>query len=189
MSEATEKLCSLLLNTAGRAPTNFYVARREAAALAEAKPYMTPDQRKVAEDRIRRLEAKWGNLLVENAGNEKMLSKSELVKLIARWLRRRKRFSPASRLLEVIKRAAQALDEGITNISEIHDRAFDKETDRAVRIVGWAVFRQWLIELRMARPKSDDAGLEPTKYLKCYLEGAEDNSGIYVDILQEVSGQ
>jgi hypothetical protein len=77
-------LAELLMKIAGRAPTNMYVARREARVLADAMPHLSEAQRAEANDRIARLQTKWGSLLTKAQAQGQFLSlEIEPVQLIA----------------------------------------------------------------------------------------------------------
>jgi hypothetical protein len=161
-------LGKLLLAVAGRAPTNFYVARREARVLADAMPHLSAAERVEAQDRIATLQTKWGTLLTNAQNQGQNLSlKIEPVQLIAQWLSRR---HEQTRLLDVLERAAIALESGETNLAEITDQAYAEQTDRTLIAVRPQTFRAWLIQLRIAQEKCG-GGIEPGPWIDAWVDG------------------
>lgn len=143
-------LAKLLIEAVGRSPTNFYVARREARVLADAMPHLDEAQRKVAQDRIARLQTKWGSLLTPaQAQGQNLYLEIDPVQLIAQWFSRRRQ---KRRLALVLKRAAEAVRDGVGTLAQIMDTAYETEADRLVALVSYHTFRQWMIELQIAEP-------------------------------------
>ena len=146
-SAAAEEVCGLLLELAGRSPGRMLTARRHARILDAAVPHMSLPQREEAQRRIRLLETRWGPLLpghsdlTENDGIEPETR-------VAVWLSRRR---TSERLLRVLLRAADRFYNGVTCLSEVMDYAFARETDYVLYPVGFDSFKEWMIELRIAK--------------------------------------
>lgn len=145
--DAREALCQLLLELAGRSAGRMSTARRHAQILDAAVPHMTLPQRVEAQRRIRVLETRWGPML-PGANNEPENDEMPPETRVARWLSKRK--TPV-RYLKVLRRAATKVAEGETSISEIMDHAFARETDYMLTPVGFDSFKEWMIELRIAK--------------------------------------
>jgi hypothetical protein len=149
-------LAELLMKIAGRAPTNMYVARREARVLADAMPHLSEAQRAEANDRIARLQTKWGSLLTKAQAQGQFLSlEIEPVQLIAQWFRRR---SQKTRIAPVLESAAKAVRDGADTLVSIMESAYEQDTERLAPQVSYSTFRQWMIELNIAEPETDGAG-------------------------------
>jgi hypothetical protein len=155
-------LAPLLMKVVGRAPTNFYVARREARVLADAMPHLNEAQRVEAQDRIATLQTKWGSLLTKAQAQGQFLSlEIEPVQLIAQWFRRR---SQKTRIAPILMNAARAVKEGADTLVAIMERAYENDTERLAPQVSYSTFRQWMIELNIAEPEQYGAG--KTRWIK-----------------------
>lgn len=154
IAQTQEELCDLLLKVAGLGLSRMADARRHVEVLDAAIPHMTKAQAKLARQRIRKYEDKWGPLLPgdhENqADGEKSGEETPYVEIVARWLSRRKY---PERLLRVLRRAVNCMSVGETRLTRIMDFAYEEETDLVIHPVGYDSFRQWLIELRLGKPE------------------------------------
>ena len=145
--EVAETLCCLMLQIVGRNTGRMQTARRHAEVLDAAAPYMTPAQRAEAKRRIRCIETKWG-LLLSNSQNQPLIDAISPETRVSRWLSTR-RFP--NRLLYVLRRAAIKVSDGCTKLQPIMDFAYADELDMLLTPVGYDSFREWLLELRIAR--------------------------------------
>lgn len=166
------KLCDLLLQIVGKNTGRMQTARRHVEVLDAAIPHMPLPQRAEARRRIARLETKWGRLLAGDgeinctaAGTWETAPE----KMIALWLSTRK--SP-ERLLEIVYEAATAVSGGCTNLSQIMEHAYANEVDRVVHLVGYDSFREWLIELRVAK-RDGKAVYVPGDFCSWWVENME----------------
>ena len=122
-------------------------AQRHVAALDAAFCYMDKPQQQEARKRIANLQTKWGSMLPplsvvpENGGIPPETR-------VARWLSTRR--TPV-RLLRVLYRAAERIADGETSLSNVSDYAFAREIDHVLIPVGSDSFKEWLIELRIAK--------------------------------------
>ena len=142
-----ETLCALLLEVAGRDTNRIPSARRHVQALDAALPFMTKAQQELARVRIDRLQTRWGVLL---PGPPECLENDCIppeIRVIG-WLSLRRN---PQRLLNVLHPAACAIQSGITSLTKVADTAYAKETDNVLAIRSMDTFREWLIQLRIAR--------------------------------------
>ena len=144
---SVQQLCNLLLQVAGRDTNRLASVQRHARVLDAALPHMTTEQSKVARERIRRFEAKWGPVL---SGSKKETETDGILPemRVANWLSVRR---TPERLLKVLHRAACSVWSGETSLLDVSEYAFAYETDRVVIPVGYDSFKEWLIQLRIAR--------------------------------------
>ena len=145
--KVAEELCSLLLELAGRSAGRMGSARRHVGVLDAAMPYMSKAQRGEARRRILELETKWGPML-PGVPDKQETGTIPPETRAARWLSTRK---VPERHLRVLHRAAAKIAEGETSLSNIMDHAFAREIDYVLTPVGFDSFKEWLIELRIAR--------------------------------------
>lgn len=141
------ELCELLLRIAGRSPGRMESARHHVNVLDAALPYMSQPQALIARGRIAALETKWGPLL-PGAQTDGMSGEIPPTARVGRWLSRRR--TPA-RYLSVLRAAAVGVLAGMTSLSDLRDHAFANETDHVLYAPGLDSFKEWLIELRIAR--------------------------------------
>lgn len=144
---ATKVLCELLLKIVGRNAGRMVSARRHVEVLDAAVPFMTLLQRDEARRRIQELETKWGPLL---PGSKNVPATDEIqpIMRVARWLSTRK---VPERHLKILYRAASKFAEGETSMTVVMDYAFAYEYDYVMVPVGFDSFKEWMIELRIAR--------------------------------------
>jgi hypothetical protein len=135
------------LEVAGRDATRLISVRRHAEVLAGAIPFMTDEQTTVARSRIERLETKWGSLLPRDPKDPKTGGiPPETV--VRQWLSKRR---SSERLLRVVSDAAVCVANGETRLLDVMDYAYRAETDRFIHLVRYDSFKEWLIQLRIAR--------------------------------------
>jgi len=122
-------------------------AQRHVAALDAAYCHMDKPQQQEARRRIANLETRWGPMLSPLSG---VLENSEISPdtRVARWLSTRR---TPERLLRVLYRAVERIANGETSLSNVSEYAFAQETDHVVIPVGADSFKEWLIELRIAK--------------------------------------
>ena len=142
-----EALCDLLLEFAGRSAGRMATARRHVAVLDAAIPHMNATQRAEARRRIGRLETKWGPMLAGTPVDEETDGIAPELR-VARWLSTRK---APERYLRVLYRAVDKIAEGETSLSNVMDHAFAREIDHVLTPVGFDSFKEWVVELRIAR--------------------------------------
>lgn len=143
----TEKLCHLLLKVAGRDTNRLPSVIRHARTLDAALPFMSIEQKTIAIERINRLQTKWGSLLPgdENEPENGGIPPEER---IDRWLSQRRY---PGRYLRILYFAACAVADGVTSMSLIQDRAYRGELDGLIAWVRIDSFKEWLLQLRIAR--------------------------------------
>jgi hypothetical protein len=122
-------------------------AQRHVAALGAAFPYMDKSQLQEARRRIANLETKWGPMLLPLTEGLEIGGISPETR-VARWLSTRR---TPERLLRVLYRAAERIADGETSLSNVSDYAFAQETDHVLIPVGSDSFKEWLVELRIAK--------------------------------------
>lgn len=142
-----EKLCGLLLEIAGRDTNRLPSVIRHARVLDTALPHMTTSQAEVARARINRLQTKWGPLLPDDS-NEPETDGIPPETRVVGWLSQRRH---PTKYLKVIHNAAKAVAAGETSLSLILDRAYVGESSVFYCWVGLDSFREWLLQLRVAR--------------------------------------
>ena len=151
-SAETEKLCGLILEVAGRDTNRLPSVRRHVRVLDTALEYMNPVQAKVARERIKRFETKWGPQLVGKAKSGQFVEEIAPEQRVARWLSMRR---VPERNLYVAHRAAVSVWNGETALGRIMDYAYASETDRVIHPVGYDSFSEMLFQLRIAvRPEN-----------------------------------
>lgn len=142
-----EILCGLVLELAGRSAGRMASARRHVQVLEAAFDHMNKSQRAEARRRIDALETRWGPMLPGDQ-NEPENGGFPPVMRVARWLSTRK---TPERLLRVLHRAASKFADGETCLSAVMDYAFARETDHVLIPVGFDSFKEWMLELRIAK--------------------------------------
>ena len=146
-AQQAEKLCGLLLEMAGRDTNRLPSVIRHARALDAALPFMTAPQVEVARARLHRLKTKWGPLLPDDE-NEPEIDGIQPETRVVKWLSQRR--YPAVHL-SVMHHAARAVGAGETSLSLILDRAYVGQDEVLYTWVGCDSFREWLLQLRIAR--------------------------------------
>jgi hypothetical protein len=141
-------LAPMLLDIAGRYTVDPYDGRRHYRILKEAYPYLTPEEQAQAKARMHRLETKWGNLLNDDYEADAKLSETEVVQLIAQWLSKRRGHEV---LLKILKRAAEAVNEGTEYLRDIEEEAYEGIDFRTARPVSYNTFERWLLQMRVAQ--------------------------------------
>lgn len=151
-----EKVCDLILQIAGRDTNRLPSVRRHVSVLQGAMAYMSKHQAEVARARIERFSDKWGHdaLGIENApANEEL----EPEMRVAVWLAMRRN---PERLLMIPYRAAVAIWDGKTRLSDIMNYAYARELDMLIHMVGYDSFREMLFQLRIA-VRTDEGDYRP----------------------------
>lgn len=151
---AANELCDLLLEVAGRDTNRLPGVRRHVRVLDAALPHMSAAQAKIARERIRRHQTKWGPLLEGNqckGSNSSEICEISPEQRVADWLATRK---VPERLLIILYRAANCVWSGETSISRVMEHSYANETDLVAALVGYDSFKEWLLQLRIAHAQS-----------------------------------
>lgn len=151
---ANVMLCDIVLELAGMSFPRMTAARKIARALDRAYEQMTLSQKQIARARIQELETRWGPMLpgASSTVHATDVSHEEIApeQKIAQWLTRRK--SPY-RILRVLIRAANCIQENPQRLGSVMDRAYAKETDFVLTPVSYDQFKEWMIELKIGKPE------------------------------------
>ena len=145
-----ENVCDLLLEVAGRDTNRLVTVKRHVNVLDAAIPYMSPAQAKIARDRIRRFQTKWGRVL-PGTENEPEIDVIPPKIRIVNWLSVRRL---PERHLHVLYMAATCVWTGETSLTRICDYAYSKQIELRIRQVGYDSFREWMLQLRIAAPET-----------------------------------
>lgn len=184
-SAAMEELCGLVLELAGRSTGRMESARRHVLVLDAAVPYMTVQQRQEARRRITAIETKWGPMLPGAHDNAEFDGVPPITR-VARWLSTRR---TPERYLRVLYRAATRIADGVTSLSAVSDYAFARETDYVLSPVGLDSFKEWLIELRIARRASKGiyAPGALCEWWVCEMRSSKDKSSPYQACMEQAA--